>query len=100
MRVSVLAAHCARGLLETSHPSKTRGRRECRVLAAPAVSCAKSAKECAHEHTGTAGALRHSLRHGLTAYAVPSPEPNSSGLRRCRLDGSTDPVGSIAPPAA
>jgi len=36
----------------------------------------------------------------LTAYAVLSPEPNSSGLRRCRLDGSTDPVGSITPPAA
>jgi hypothetical protein len=54
----------------------------------------------AHEHTGTAGALRHSLRNGLTAYAVLSPEPNSSGLRYCRLDDATDPVGSITPPAA
>ena len=27
-------------------------------------------KSCAHEHTGTAGALRHSLRNGLTAYAA------------------------------
>jgi len=40
-----------------------------------------------------------SLRNGLTAYAVLSPEPNSSGLRRCRLDGACDPVGSNAPPA-
>jgi hypothetical protein len=41
----------------------------------------------AHEHTGTAGALRHSLRNGLTAYAALSPETNSSCLRHCRLDG-------------
>jgi hypothetical protein len=60
----------------------------------------KDGVKCAHEHTGTAGALRHPLRNGLTAYAVISPEPNSSGLRRYRLDGSTDPVGSDAPPAA
>ena len=54
----------------------------------------------AHEHTGTAGALRHSLRNGLTAYAALSLETNSSCLHRCRLDGSIDPVGSNAPPAA
>jgi hypothetical protein len=54
----------------------------------------------AHEHTGTAGALRHSLRNGLTAYAALSLETNSSCLHRCRLDGSIDPVGSDAPPAA
>ena len=36
----------------------------------------------AHEHTGTAGALRHSLRNGLTAYAALSPETNSFCLRR------------------
>ena len=54
----------------------------------------------AHEHTGTAGALRHSLRNGLTAYAALSLETNSSCLHHCRLDGSIDPVGSNAPPAA
>jgi hypothetical protein len=47
----------------------------------------KCAKENAHEHTGTAGALRHSLRNGLTAYAALSLETNSSCLHRCRLDG-------------
>src|ERR1700682_1969413 len=49
-------------------PSKIRGRREDRVRAAPAVSCAKCTKENAHEHTGSAEALRHSLRNGFTAY--------------------------------
>ena len=33
-------------------PSQTRGRRECRVRAAPAVSCAKNCTFGAHEHTG------------------------------------------------
>jgi hypothetical protein len=47
-----------------------RGCRECRVLAAPAVSCANVCEESAHEHTGTVGAIRHSLRNGLTAYAA------------------------------
>jgi hypothetical protein len=60
----------------------------------------KVRKENAHEHTGTAGALRHSLRNGFTAYAALSLETNSSCLHRCRLDGSIDPVGSDAPPAA
>jgi hypothetical protein len=41
--------------------------------------------ENAHEHTGTDGTLRHSLRNGFTAYAALSPETNSSCLRHCRL---------------
>ncbi len=41
---------------------KSRGRRECRVHAAPAVSRASRAKESAHEHTGEAEAIRHPLR--------------------------------------
>ena len=50
-----------------------RGRREDRVLAAPAVSRAICANKSAHEHTGTAGASRPSLRNGLTAYFVLFP---------------------------
>ena len=50
-----------------------RGRRECRVHAAPAVSCANCAKKAAHEHTGEAEAVRHPLRNGVTAYFVLSP---------------------------
>jgi len=57
--------------------SLKRGSRECRVLAAPAVSRAKGRKKAAHEHTGTVGAVRHSLRNGFTAYIVLSPENGS-----------------------
>jgi hypothetical protein len=45
-----------------------RGRGEDRVRAAPEVSCAKVANRNAHEHTGSAEAVRPSLRDGFTAY--------------------------------
>jgi hypothetical protein len=57
-------------------------------------------KKNAHEHTGSAETLRHSPRNGFTAYAVLSPATNSSCHRRCRLDGTSDPVGSRTPPTA
>ena len=53
----------------------TQGRREDRVRAAPAVSCAKCTKGNAHEHTGSAEAVRPSLSNGLTAYNALSPVP-------------------------
>ena len=34
-------------------------------------------KKCAHEHTGEAENIRHSLRNGFTAYNVLSPENGS-----------------------
>jgi hypothetical protein len=71
--------------------AQTRGRRECRVLAAPAVSCVRDGGRGAHEHTGTAGALRHSPRNGFTAYAELSPETNSFCLRHRRIDGVGKP---------
>jgi hypothetical protein len=74
--------------------SPERGRRERRVLAAPAVSRAICAQEHAHEHTGTVGASRHSLRNGFTAYAVLSPATNSSCHRHQRIEGFANPVGS------
>jgi hypothetical protein len=49
------------------------GRREDRVRAAPAVSCAKAVRKNAHEHTGSAETLRPSPRNGFTAYFVLSP---------------------------
>ncbi len=76
-----------------------RGSRECRVLAAPAVSCAKRTEESAHEHTGTVGTLRHSLRNGFTAYSVLSPENGSFAsvapkkLASRELDASTATSG-------
>jgi hypothetical protein len=54
-------------------PQRDRGRREDRVRAAPAVSCARNAQANAHEHTGSAEAVRPSLRNGFTAYIVLSP---------------------------
>ena len=81
-------------------PLDHRGSRECRMRAAPAVSCASCTKICAHEHTGSAEALRRPLRSGFTAYAVLSPATNSFCHRRCRLDGRFDPVGSKSPPTA
>src|SRR3984893_1991539 len=44
---------------------ESRGRRESRVRAAPAVSRAKCNIEDAHEHTGSAEAIRPSLHDGL-----------------------------------
>ena len=58
-------------------PSRKRGSRECRMHAAPAVSCAKLCEKDAHENTGSAEAIRHSLRNGFTAYVVLSPATNS-----------------------
>ena len=81
---------CARGL-KNFPPSENGGRREDRVRAAPAVSCAMGTKKCAHEHTGPAESIRPSLRNGLTAYAELSPETNSSCLRHRRIDGFARP---------
>jgi hypothetical protein len=63
------------------------------VLAAPEVPCARDGGRGAHEHTGTVGAFRHSLRSGFTAYGALSPETNSSCLRHRRIDGFANPVG-------
>jgi hypothetical protein len=90
MRVRVLAARPARGLRFVVPPKG--GSRECRMRAASAVSCAKWTKENAHEHTGSAEAIRHSLRNGFTAYfalspenrALLSPSPADSWLIRAR----------------
>ena len=68
----ILATRCARGL-QIHRPPKDRGRREDRVRAAPAVPCANIRIKTAHEHTGSAEAIRPSLRDGVTAYFVLSP---------------------------
>src|ERR1700755_1382462 len=60
----------------------------------------KATVKNAHEHTGSAEAVRPSLRNGFTAYAAISSATNSACHRRCRLDGSSNPVGSISPPTA
>src|SRR6202012_1197972 len=77
-----------------------RGRREDRVRAAPAVSCANAHKENAHEHTGSAEGVRPSLRNGFTAYFVLSPAIGLSCHRHQRdakhhrrLDASVEASG-------
>jgi hypothetical protein len=59
----------------------------------------KSAQKNAHEHTGSAEAIRHSPRNGFTAYFVLSPATGLSCHRRLRsclrkLDAS---VGASGP---
>src|SRR5882757_6836062 len=87
-----------------------RGRREDRVLAAPAVSRAVCTKQNAHEHTGSAETLRPSLRNGFTAYIELSPVngllatviPEQRSLPRNltppprRQDHTTSPYASVA----
>jgi hypothetical protein len=51
----------------------------------------QTAHKNAHEHTGSAEAIRPSLRNGFTAYAVLSPATNSSCHRRRRINGSSKP---------
>jgi hypothetical protein len=75
-----------------------RGRREHRVHAAPAVSCAKHAQKNAHEQTGSAETLRHSLRNGFNAYSALSPENRALLPPSPREYGLVRPVGLAKPP--
>src|SRR5712672_110659 len=68
-----ISRRTAPGVLQIVSPSEKRGRREDRVRAAPAVSCAMCTRKCAHEHTGSAESIRPSLRNGFTAYNALSP---------------------------
>src|SRR5437773_11791362 len=58
-------------------PLLKRGCRECRVGAAPAVSCAKNCTVGAHEHTGQ---RKHSDIPCATALRLISCSPRWSGL--------------------
>jgi hypothetical protein len=69
-----------------------------RVQGMPGARCTrglacKFVQTNAHEHTGSAEAIRHSLRNGSTAYAVLSPATNSSCHRRLRIKTCPSPVG-------
>jgi hypothetical protein len=67
------------------------------MRAAPAVSCAMCTKRCAHEHTGSAEAIRHSRRNGFTAYSALSPVigflATVIGGTYRQLDASTEASG-------
>src|SRR6202795_572931 len=66
---------------------RKRGSRECRVHAAPAVSCAKLCKETHMSIQVQSETLRHSPRNGFTAYAALSPATKSSCHRHRRIKG-------------
>src|SRR2546425_13179567 len=53
----------------------------------------KWVEENAHEHTGSAEAIRHSLRNGFTAYFALFPATNSSCHRHQRIEICPSPVG-------
>ena len=70
VRVRVLAAGGARGLRFVVPPKG--GSRECRMRAAPAVSCARVERKRTRAYRA-AEAIRHSLRNGFTAYIALTP---------------------------
>jgi hypothetical protein len=55
-------------------PRKEEGAGNAGCALHPRSRVQRCAKENAHEHTGSAEALRHSLRNGFTAYNALSPE--------------------------
>ena len=59
----------APGLCTNQRPPNYRGRRECRMRAASAVSRAKGTKNCTRAYRA-AEAIRHSPRNGFTAYSA------------------------------
>src|SRR6202790_1278748 len=58
----------------------------------------KIVQKNAHEHTGSAEAIRHSLRNGFTAYAVLSPENRALLSPSPHGSWHVGPVGLSAPP--
>ena len=63
-------------------------------------SRAQSVEGNAHEHTGSAEALRHSLRNGFTAYFALSPATNSFCHRHQRIEICLKPGRADASPLA
>src|SRR5258707_14087682 len=89
-----ISRHDAPEVCKSFRPRSLRGRREDRVRAAPAVSCAICTKKGAHEHTGSAKSIRPSFRSGFTAYNALSPVTALSCHRRA-ADKSATLVASM-----
>src|SRR5229473_1754668 len=79
-----LAAQCARVVPYRSPLLHERAQGMPDARCTRGLVC-KIVQRSAHEHTGSAEAIRHSLRNGLTAYAALSPATNSSCHRRWRI---------------
>src|SRR5215831_7514937 len=73
-RTRIPAARCVR-VLQDNVPPKDRGRREDRVPAAPAASCAR-VESTRVVTTGSTGATRPSLRNGFAAYTRSHRSPS------------------------
>jgi hypothetical protein len=91
---SAISRRATPELCKIIRPSKKRAQGMPGACCTRGLVCNKC-EENAHEHTGTAGALRHSLRSGLTAYGALSLETNSSCLHRRRIGGPHCPVGRL-----
>jgi hypothetical protein len=90
MRVRNLAAPSARALQNHS-PRREEGAGNAGCALHPR-SRVQNVRKNAHEHTGTDGAIRHSLRNGLTAYAALSSATSSFLSPSPReLEGSSAP---------
>ena len=95
--VRIVAARCARALPSTSRPLQFRGRRESRMHAAPAVSCAMEVVEDAHEHTGPAETSDFPCAAVYGLYMLSSVSPAllpPSSARERELDTSHWGVGT------
>jgi hypothetical protein len=74
--------------------------RKARAQGRPGARCTrglvcKIVQRNAHEHTGSAEAIRPSLRSGFTAYFVLSPATNSSCHRRERIKADRTRLGRL-----
>jgi hypothetical protein len=81
-----------------SCPSKTEGAGNAGCTLHPRSRVQRCTKRNAHEHTGTDGAIRHSLRNGFTAYAVLSPVSEFVLSPSSADHWLVNPVGLISPP--
>ena len=100
MCVCILATRCARAIKDFLRPPPIQ-----RAQGMPDARCTRDLmrnvhRKCAHEHTGEAENIRHSLRNGFTAYNALSPVNGSfatvaSGTHR-QLDASTATSGPHA----
>jgi hypothetical protein len=96
IHVRVLAAGGARGLrVVVPHGMREQGMPDARCTRGPVC---KTGKQSAHEHTGSAEALRHSLRNGSTAYTARSPEYRAFLPPSPYGNWHVGPVGLSAPP--
>src|ERR1700704_1637284 len=89
MCVCILAARfCPRFACRCPSKMREQGMPDARCTRG--LAC-KTGSENAHEHTGSAEAIRHSLRNGFTAYNALSLATNSSCHHRLRIDGRAEP---------